>query len=192
MDWDFRQENIDPQYLLDGTLGSYMARSLGSYKCPADRIPAQNGPRVRSYSMNGFVGGKVEWTTYDYDPLHPSQAYRFFEKDAALTAPGPGLTWVFLDEHPDSINDTLFGVQMPPDSLWLSQPASWDDVPASYHNGACGFSFADGHAEIHKWLDNNTKPHIHGPPTTNPGCSASGSTSPRDSLWITQRNSAPL
>ncbi|HZQ47506.1 MAG TPA: H-X9-DG-CTERM domain-containing protein, partial [Verrucomicrobiae bacterium] len=31
------------------------------------------------------------------------------------------------------------------------------DIPASYHNGACGFAFADGHAEIHKWVGSMIK-----------------------------------
>ena len=56
------------------------------------------------------------------------------------------MTWFTLDEHPDSINDAFFinGESRNGDR--------WTDVPASYHNGACGFSFADGHAEIKKWL----------------------------------------
>ena len=33
---------------------------------------------------------------------------------------------------------------------------NWQDRPASYHNGAAGFSFADGHAEVHKWLSNSS------------------------------------
>jgi prepilin-type processing-associated H-X9-DG protein len=32
------------------------------------------------------------------------------------------------------------------------------DYPASYHNGAAGFGFADSHAEIKKWLDPRTRP----------------------------------
>src|SRR5262249_34672063 len=52
-------------------------------------------------------------------------------------------TWLVLDEHPDSINDGLF----------LENPTGgfWADIPASYHNGACGFAFADGHSELKKW-----------------------------------------
>ena len=30
------------------------------------------------------------------------------------------------------------------------------DIPASFHNGAAGFSFSDGHSEIHKWQDPRT------------------------------------
>jgi prepilin-type processing-associated H-X9-DG protein len=59
------------------------------------------------------------------------------------------MTWVTLDEHPDSINDGFFTVPI--------DPGWWGDIPASYHNGACGFSFADGHAEIHKWKSATSK-----------------------------------
>ena len=64
----------------------------------------------------------------------------------------PAMVWVSVDEHPDSINDSIFMFNpgLPPSS------AAWRDLPASYHNGACGFSFADGHSEIHKWRDTRT------------------------------------
>jgi len=61
----------------------------------------------------------------------------------------PSDLFVFVDEHPDSINDG-----------WLitdvTNPNTWEDLPASYHGSACGFSFADGHAEIHKWREGST------------------------------------
>jgi prepilin-type processing-associated H-X9-DG protein len=60
-------------------------------------------------------------------------------------------TWVFSDEHPDSIND---GFQCTP--YEDEEDTAWSDVPASYHNGACGFAFADGHSEIHKWMQRAT------------------------------------
>ena len=63
--------------------------------------------------------------------------------------PPPVNLWVFVDEHPDSINDG-----------WLTDSwpggGGWGDLPASYHAGACGLGFADGHAEIHKWKDQGT------------------------------------
>src|SRR5215471_9909164 len=131
--------------------------------------------------MNGFVGGTVEKDVYGYT------TYRMYIKESDLIRPGPSKTWVFVDEHPDSINDGLFGMHMPPSTLWPSQ-ASWDDVPASYHNNACGFAFADGHAEVHKWQDANTLAPIR---RFNPS-SATSLTSPRDSKWMVERTSAPL
>ena len=72
-----------------------------------------------------------------------SNGYRQFLKQADIAS--PAMTWLTLDEHPDSINDAFFVLGSP-------TPNAWGDYPASYHNGACGFSFADGHAEVHKWL----------------------------------------
>jgi prepilin-type processing-associated H-X9-DG protein len=71
-----------------------------------------------------------------------------------ITDPGPSLVYIMLDEHPDSINDAAFANQMVTADTLPS--AHIIDVPASYHNGACGFSFVDGHAEIHKWTDPRT------------------------------------
>jgi prepilin-type processing-associated H-X9-DG protein len=70
------------------------------------------------------------------------QNYRQYIKQTDVRR--PAMTWVTLDEHPDSNNDGFF--INGPDS------SQWSDLPASLHNGACGFSFSDGHAEIHKWL----------------------------------------
>jgi len=69
------------------------------------------------------------------------QQYVQYLKQAAV--PRPAKTWLVIDEHPDSINDGYF----------INNPSAgnWQDIPASYHNGACGFSFADGHSEIKKW-----------------------------------------
>jgi prepilin-type processing-associated H-X9-DG protein len=62
------------------------------------------------------------------------------------------MAWVLVDEHPDSINDAMLYVN--PGMPLVN--AAWVDWPASYHAGACGFSFADGHSEIHKWQDSRT------------------------------------
>jgi prepilin-type N-terminal cleavage/methylation domain-containing protein/prepilin-type processing-associated H-X9-DG protein len=167
--------NTNSQYLLDGAIGPYIARSLGAFKCPADKIPSSVGPRNRSLAMNGYVGdyGKTMAQVYG------QSSYRTFLKTTAFTRPGPSQTWVFLDEHPDSINDGLFG-------LYMTQ-LRWDDVPASYHNGACGFSFADGHAEIKKWRDQGTLAPIRkANPSTGTGASA-----PNDLKWLQERTSAP-
>jgi prepilin-type N-terminal cleavage/methylation domain-containing protein/prepilin-type processing-associated H-X9-DG protein len=173
--------NINTNYLKNALLGPYNSKNTGVYKCPADRIPSDVGPRVRSISMNGFVGGDAEWTVYGLTD------YRIFIKETDFTRPGPAMTWVFGDEHPDSINDCLFGLHMPPATLW-PQAASWDDIPASYHNGAAGFSFADGHAEIKKWKDRNSVWPVE---RINP-CRGSGTTSSRDASWMAARTSAPL
>src|SRR2546426_1044648 len=100
--------------------------------------------RVRSNSMNGFVEGGLY-----HDPSGGSswyQAYRRYEKMSDIVDPSPSKLWVFVDEHPDSINDGWMITN-------VTDPNNWTDLPASYHNGACGFCFADSHAEIHKWME---------------------------------------
>jgi prepilin-type processing-associated H-X9-DG protein len=172
--------NTNPQYLTNAALGPYTARAVRIYKCPADKFPSQIGPRLRSYSINGFVGGTTEQTLYGYT------TYRIFLKDSDFTAPGPAKTCVFADEHPDSINDGLLGMLMPAAGSWPTY-TTWEDVPASYHNGAGAFSFADGHVEVHKWLDKNTlRPVLMIEPSA-----ATGTTSPNDNRWLVSRASAP-
>ncbi len=141
LNWGSATDNTNAATLLDGQMGRYVARSLGVFKCPADKILADNGRRIRSISMNGFMGdtGNLNGTVLN------TGGWKRYLKITDITKPGPSTCWVFIDEHPDSINDGLFNVAM--------DKPRWDDVPASYHNGACGFSFADGHAEIKKWRD---------------------------------------
>jgi prepilin-type N-terminal cleavage/methylation domain-containing protein len=176
LDWGMGQPlgaDTNSSYLIAGSMGPYMSKSLGCYKCPADIEQCTVGPRNRSVSMNGFVGDYVglNWNSFG------QSAYRVYNKTSEFSRPGPSMTFIFLDECPDSINDGLFQVHM--------TSLSWGDVVAAQHCGGGGFSFADGHAEIHKWVDNNTKFRVvHGT------CPALGKSSPRDYLWIQQHGSA--
>ena len=74
--------------------------------------------------------------------------YWLFVKETDLIRPGPAMSWVFIDEHPDSINDGFFRIDMPHGAADV-----WDDVPANNHCGSGALSFADGHAEVRKWTD---------------------------------------
>ncbi len=173
--------NTNEQYLLDAAMGPYMARTLGVYKCPADTIPSLLGPRLRSVSMNGFVGDypEVGYPNGFVYSQYGGNLYRNYRKTSDMAQPGPAMTWVFIDECPDSINDGMFGVYM--------TTTTWDDVPASTHNGAGGLSFADGHAEIRKWVDANTKR----PVAKATLCPASNtSLSPNDLAWLKARTAA--
>jgi prepilin-type N-terminal cleavage/methylation domain-containing protein/prepilin-type processing-associated H-X9-DG protein len=194
LDWQRGQPlgaNTNEQYLLDGGLGPYTARTLGVYRCGADIVPSLVGLRNRSVSMNGFVGdyptaARPNGLVHD---VYGNSQYRTFRKMGDFVRPGPSATWVFMDEHPDSINDGLFGVNMPSRASWGTATgyAAWDDVPASYHNGAGGLSYADGHAEIRKWVDANTRaPITKGNPST-----STGKTSQRDHAWLNQQTTAP-
>jgi prepilin-type N-terminal cleavage/methylation domain-containing protein len=133
------------------------------YKCPGDfyQAPADPGPRVRTYSMNAAVGGKVGTVGGSYSPEDPNRIYIDGTKTgdhrlSVLNKPGPSQVWVILDEHPDSITDAEF--QFRPGYLPTSY--QWQDMPASIHDGACCLSFADGHSAIHKWMDGRTKQRV--------------------------------
>ena len=99
--------------------------------------------RVRSYSMNAMVGDAGALSQTGTNVNNPSYKQFFRLTDI----PKPSSIFVFLDEHPDSINDAGF---------FNPNQTSWIDQPANYHNAAAGFSFADGHAEIHKWKGSNS------------------------------------
>ena len=132
--------------LQQGLLAPLVANNTPIFKCPADRSVCLDGPRVRSVSMNAFVGPWNDAGT----PLNG--AWKQFIKLADFRDPS-GI-FVLLDEHPDSIDDgwMVFCTGADP-----AERTTWSDLPASYHNGACGFSFADGHSESKKWLSASTK-----------------------------------
>lgn len=187
--------NVDTNYLKKALLGPYVGNNTAIYKCPADIVPSAVGPRVRSYSMNCFMG------CTDYESLtswYP-QGYRTYLKEPDLNIPGPANLWVFVDEHPDSINDAMLALNIVDNSpTWPPSTATWQDMPASYHNGACGFGFADGHGEIKKWQDPQTKVPIQGQHQavqweaggTSMG-SGYGTTSPHDYIWMAMRTTSP-
>lgn len=155
-----------------GMLWNYN-QSLGIYKCPADRSTVKLGgqviPRVRSISMNGNMNGS-SWYT---DIIN--KKYYTFRKYSEIVRPSPSQAFVFLDEHPDGIDDGYFLV-------FVDRKDLWGNLPANYHNGACGFSFADGHAEIRKWVDPDTlSKKIVATPK-----------GPRDVPWTQLRTSAPI
>ncbi|HEY4416544.1 MAG TPA: prepilin-type N-terminal cleavage/methylation domain-containing protein [Verrucomicrobiae bacterium] len=148
MSWNNTTDNTNLYFLSHNLLSSFMGASTAIFHCPAD---ASHGlgqdTRVRSYSMNAWVGTPVTGlgnTIYKKTSSfrHPTQIY------------------VFLDEHPDSINEGWYDYSTTGD---ISDVAQWNDMPASYHNRGCGFSFADGHSEIHHWINGSTvKPSVKG------------------------------
>jgi prepilin-type N-terminal cleavage/methylation domain-containing protein len=147
------------------SLAKYTGGNYKIYKCPADPRTATVGgkrlPTTRSISANQAVGtvcssfpsghsGVPNVATHGpwLDGAHGhtrGRTYRTFGKDSDFVAPAQ--TWVYIDEHSESINDAGFGHPGP------TPPSTvrWVDWPAVYHNSAGGLSFADGHSEIHKW-----------------------------------------
>jgi prepilin-type N-terminal cleavage/methylation domain-containing protein/prepilin-type processing-associated H-X9-DG protein len=155
LDWSTSTQNTNLQYLLDpqyAVLASFFANTKDIYRCPADNYASQQqramgwSSRVRSVSGDIYVGRGNGWATGSWGgPGGPNNLgiYKGAAKAGDLTTPGPAQSWVYMDEHPDSINDA--GAFAPDNATNIP------DAPATYHGGAAGFSFADGHSEIHKW-----------------------------------------
>ena len=188
MDWSTSPDVTNVEGILKAPFNAYVGKSIAIYKCPADiylsplqRTKGWSG-RTRSYSMNCYMG--------PYNPTWTSGANAFdpdYQQFLKLsTIPNAANLYVTVDEHPDSINDAYIRPLNP----GLGNYTKWNDLPASYHDGACGFSFADGHSEIHKWQSKQVTilpirfsgGFQHFPFTTDAGGVA-------DALWIAQRSS---
>jgi prepilin-type N-terminal cleavage/methylation domain-containing protein/prepilin-type processing-associated H-X9-DG protein len=154
LDFTTNPDNTNVQMLVNhdaypygAYLGPYV-KNPAAYKCPADksvvRIGGQSLSRVRSISMNCFVGNPSRtWTT----PSRYTQCKTFAQIKSPVDM------FVFLDEREDSINDGWYASD--PDTRWQII-----DYPASYHGNAAGYSFADGHSEIHRFKDPRTMPAL--------------------------------
>ena len=197
-------QEFDPDVVKDPTR-SLLINDLGGevkmFHCPGDRrqgtyqgndpaLAGQTVPAARTYSMSQAVGTidpEFDATGYPGGGSHSGtpnlpvngpwldsqgsnrrgQPWATYGKASTIGAPGPAMLWVLVDENASGLNDAAFAVGM--------EEPEWVDAPGSYHNGACGFAYADGHAEIHKWL---AKPRDH------------SSANENDWTWMQQRTSA--
>jgi len=138
-------------------LWAYCGKQGGIWKCPADQASV-NVPgkgiirRVRSMSMSIWVGGN-QGSDGGWGPT-----WKVYQKIGQMLNPGPANTLTLLEEREDSINDGFFVISM--QGYPNLGSTVMVDFPASYHGGACGFAFADGHSEIHKWQDPRTTPAL--------------------------------
>ncbi len=180
LDFSSSPDNTNVNNLVGSSalLGVYV-RSASFFKCPADKSMVRNSstwmPRVRSISMNAYVGeGSHGWNT----------SYRQYEKSIDIVSPTPANLWILIDEHEDSINDGAFYTA--PTASSTSDTIV--DFPASRHNRAGTISFADGRAEIHVWRDARTMPR-----PTYTGSLSLNVFSPNnvDMDWLNQRSSSP-
>jgi prepilin-type N-terminal cleavage/methylation domain-containing protein/prepilin-type processing-associated H-X9-DG protein len=148
--WGDDSDNTNILNLTDdhfGKIGGYVG-SYRCYKCPADlstvNIDGSTYERVRSYSMNMFMLGDINlWTPFSW-----------YHKFTDITDPPSSKAWVFIDEHEDTIDSGTFGVATPSDEKVY---AWWGNLPASRHANGATISFADGHVEIHRWTDEQTR-----------------------------------
>lgn len=149
-------DNTNTVFLMTSHLWPYL-NSLAVWRCPADKSMSRHSgrllPRVRSVSMNNWLNADGAWDG--------QSQFKVIRRVSDMMNPSPTGTFVLLDEREDRINNGFFVVDMA-GSSHPRQPARLRmvDFPASYHNGAGGLSFADGHAEIRKWLDPRTIPPI--------------------------------
>ncbi len=166
--------NWDPDVdIKKSPLWPYCGNNLAIWRCPADHSSVTVGgvakPRVRSMSMNIWVGGFGGTASglsgnpllheNEYDSNQGGQLWRVYLKMVDFTDPGPTRTWLLMDMREDSIDWGNFATDM---TGWPNQPAQrgFYDLPASYHGRAGGLSFVDGHAEIHVWRDSRTMPPL--------------------------------
>jgi prepilin-type processing-associated H-X9-DG protein len=191
-------------------LAPFIGKNTAIFKCAADtRVGPypQNGPdatmrgkqvpAARTFAMNQAVGticpafdanrgGHAGIPNLSVNGPHLNNNWPGHRRDtpwitygkaSTIRAPGPAKLWVFIDEDARSLNDGGFGVGM--------VRARWIDWPGTYHNNACGFAFADGHSEVHKWIDSRTKLNNN----VAAGMDVPGS---KDYEWIRERTSAHI
>lgn len=200
------RDNTNFLFLTDknaALMANYVGSASKAYKCPADNYASPGTmvagvagkQRVRSISMNANCN-------VDNSPGQAldGTAVRIYGKMADMKRAKPSSLWVFVDEHPDSVNDsTLFpdaGVKSTGGRKEMNTETSvsgtWRDVPSSLHNGACGFSFGDGHSEVKKWKSNallketRTVRYMYMPSTVQIGSDKT------DWKWFAERSGEPF
>jgi prepilin-type N-terminal cleavage/methylation domain-containing protein/prepilin-type processing-associated H-X9-DG protein len=147
--------------IMQSPLWPYCGKNAMIFRCPADTsmiaVPGKGTlPRVRSMSMLNWVGGRGD-TNGNPSPMNWSNTQlgtsagecRVYYRMSDMLTPGPAKTFVFVDERSDSVNDGFFVVMM---EGYPNSTPDLCDQPGNYHGGGAGFSFADGHAQIKKWL----------------------------------------
>jgi prepilin-type N-terminal cleavage/methylation domain-containing protein/prepilin-type processing-associated H-X9-DG protein len=158
-------------------LGPYILNP-GVYHCPADLSHAPYQPlRVRSYSMNGFVGSPAG------DPLD-STTYTVYTKTTQCRTPSD--IYVFLHEHANTIDDGWY--------IWCQNNdptnySSWENLPTAAHGGASSFAFMDGHSEIHKWLVGSTMPPENYNATYSSSIPLGVGNNTADIMWVASHSS---
>ena len=185
MTWNLEPDNTNTALLARGGLGPYLSAVVSPFRCPSDKslsaVQRAAGwrERTRTYSMNAMMGYAGGYIKYGKNINNPK--YKQFIKLSEV--PDPSGIFVFIDEHPHSINDGYFLNK--PDAT----PPYWFDLPAAYHNGGANLTFADLHVEYRKWLSEGTVYPHHENAVTLPVKVPLDDT--RDYDWLMQRTSVP-
>jgi prepilin-type N-terminal cleavage/methylation domain-containing protein/prepilin-type processing-associated H-X9-DG protein len=185
-------DNTNLATITHASLGPFLTGNSRIYRCPSDQAlstaqhVARWDARIRSYSMNAMVGNAGITSTNGSNANNPDYTQFFKLSQIRRTSD----IFVFLDEHPDSIDDGYFlnrfydyssasGSGPLPSysgssgSSGSTPPNQWIDLPGSYHNGGAAFAFADGHSSLHHWVEPNTiappQPHSVNLPMALPG-----------------------
>ena len=204
-------QEFNPDVLKDpnrSLLIPYLGGNVAVFKCPADKrmgpyqgsnpaLAGQQVPAARTFSMNQAVGtidpgydatgpgpGATHsgtpnlsvngpWLNNQYNHRRNSP-WSTYGKISNIGVPGPSMLWVLVDEDVKGLNDAAFAFGM--------ENPQWFDAPGTYHNGGCGFAFADGHSETHHWISRTEKPN-NGVVITDPG-------DRQDWGWMQERTSA--
>jgi prepilin-type processing-associated H-X9-DG protein len=203
-------QEFNPDVLKDPKLSlllPYLGGSADLFRCPADlrtgkyqgtnpALLGQTVPAARTFSMNqavgtidpqydvtGLGGGHSgvptlsvngPWLTGQYGGNRRNSPYYTYGKTTDIHSPSPSALWVLVDEDANGLNDAAFAFSM--------GTAQWYDAPGTYHNGGCGFAFADGHSETHRWRNRSEK--------GNQGAEVADSADYQDWLWMRERTSA--
>lgn len=185
IDWGNGTYNTNIDYLINdkySLLGGFLGKSAKTFACPAATFLSgvQRGlgwdHRVRSVAMNGAIGDGDKYAQPG-NPFGWTQFYKV-KKSGDFHTPGPSDCWWISDEHPDSVDDAL---------MYTSSYAttSFTELPGNQHGGACGLVFADGHSEVHKWVDKVMTSHLN--VTYQTVQQQSCALTDRDMLWLAQR-----
>jgi prepilin-type N-terminal cleavage/methylation domain-containing protein/prepilin-type processing-associated H-X9-DG protein len=205
-------QEFDPDVLLNPKLSlliNYLGQNATLFRCPADQrqglyqgtnpnLIGQIVPAARTFSMSQAVGTvdpqyaatgsghsgipnqpvNGPWLNGNGSKNTHNNPWRTFGKTSDIGPPSPSDLWVLVDENALSLNDAAFAFSM--------ATPGWLDWPGSYHNGACGFAFADGHSQTHMWIDSGTKVYSQDPM----GSAASTPPGWNDWSWMAVRTSA--
>ena len=189
--WSAVDANTNAALYLTNMMAGYMTGQLGVYRCPADNVPSANGQRIRSYSMQGQLNPPA--STLSFNP----NAKVYYKISDITGFPGPSDMIVLLEESGYDLAASSSGMDgyLQVNNAYgatvgtYSGQAIFPDVPGAYHKWGCGMCFADGHSEVHKWLNSQLKIQVSANMAYNGSIvvgSATGSTA-GDWQWFTSR-----